>query len=193
MKKITRGLKTLDVFLTNRPYIWKVPTVSTSFVRSDHLAIMVAPQTLAKTERKHVFFRDVREHRKIEMEKRLEEYNWAIANNSRDVSEAVSILTDAIGRMYNDCFPLIKIKISSRDPPYMTPLVKHLCKMRNRQIGMGINPELQEKINILIRENQIRAVKAENRKFKRGSKEWWKPLLIQEDTQLLTKIVLKTL
>ncbi len=39
---------------------------------------------------------------------------------------------------------------------------------------MGINPELQEKINILIRENQIRAVKAENRKFKRGAKEWWR-------------------
>ena len=54
----------------------------------------------------------------------------------------------------------------------MTPLVKHLCKMRNRQIRMGISPELQEKINILIRENQIRAVKDENRKFKRGSKEW---------------------
>ncbi len=59
--------------------------------------------------------------------------------------------------------------VSSRDPPpYMSPLVKHLCKMRNRQIRMGINPELQEKINILIREDQIRAVKAENKKFKRG-------------------------
>ena len=46
--------------------------------------------------------------------------------------------------------------------------------MRNRQIRMGISPELQEKINILIRDNQIRAVKAENRKFKRGSKEWWR-------------------
>jgi hypothetical protein len=96
-------------------------------------------------------------------------------NNTRDASEAVSILTDAIGGMYiNDCFPLIKVKVSSKDLPYMTPLVKHLCKMRNRQIRMGISPELQEKINILIRENQIRAVKAENRKFKRGSKEWWR-------------------
>ena len=174
MKKFTRGLKTLDVFLTNRPYIWKVPTVFTSLVRSDHLAVMVAPQTVAKAERKHVFFRDVREHRKIEMEKRLKEYNWTSVNNTRDASEAVSILTDAIGGMYDDCFPLIKVKVSSRDPPYMTPLVKHLCKMRNRQIRMGISPKLQEKINILIRENQIRAVKAENRKFKRGSKEWWR-------------------
>jgi hypothetical protein len=108
------------------------------------------------------------------MEKRLKEYNWTSVNNTRDASEAVSILTDAIGGMYNDCFPLIKVKVSSRDPPYMTPLVKHLCKMRNRQIRMGISPELQEKINTLIRENQIRAVKAENRKFKRVSKEWWR-------------------
>ncbi len=51
VKKFTRGLKTLDVFLTNRPYIWKVPTAFTSLVRSDHLAIMVAPQTLAKAEK----------------------------------------------------------------------------------------------------------------------------------------------
>ncbi len=100
---------------------------------------MVAPQTLAKAERKHVFFRDVREHRKIEMEKKLKEYNWASVNNTRDASEAVYMLTDVIGRMYDDCFPLIKV--SFRDPPYMSPLVKHLCKMRNRQITMEINHE----------------------------------------------------
>ena len=29
----------------------------------------------------------------------------------------------------------------------MTPLAKHLCKIRNRQIKKGINPELQERIN----------------------------------------------
>jgi hypothetical protein len=139
---------------------------------------MVAPQTLAKAERKDMFFRDVREHHKIEMEKSLKEYNWTSVNNTRDASEAVSILTDAIGGMYNDCFPLAKVKVSSRDPPYMTPLVKHFCKMRNRQIRMGISRERQEKINILIRENQIRAVKAENRKFiKRGSKECWRTVI----------------
>ena len=67
--------------------------------------------------------------------------------------------------MFNDCFPLIKVKISSKDPPFMTPLVKHLCKIRNRQIKRGINPELQERINKVIRENQISAVREENRKF----------------------------
>ena len=57
---------------------------------SDHLAVMVSPRTHVKAERKHVFFRDVREHRKIEMEKRLKEYNWTSVNNTNDVSEAVS-------------------------------------------------------------------------------------------------------
>ena len=107
MKKFTRGLKTFQPCLR----VLLDPTT---------------PQTLAKAERKGS---TVWEHRKIEMEKRLKEYNWASVNNTRDASEAVSILTDAIGRMNNDCFPLIKVKISSRDPPYMTPLVKYLCKM----------------------------------------------------------------
>lgn len=68
----------MDVFMTNYPHIWK------SLDRSDHLAIMVSPQTLAKAERENVFFRDVREHRKIEMDKRLIEYNWAGVNRFTD-------------------------------------------------------------------------------------------------------------
>ena len=36
--------------------------------------------------------------------------------------------------IFNQCFPLIKVKVSSRDPPYMSPSVKHLCTVRNRNI-----------------------------------------------------------
>ncbi len=39
---------------------------------------------------------------------------------------------------------------------------------------MGISPTRLEKNNKLIRENQIRAIQHENRKFKRGSTEWWR-------------------
>jgi hypothetical protein len=42
-----------------------------SLVRSDHLAVMVHPYTTAKPLRKFVYFRDVREHRKIKMENNL--------------------------------------------------------------------------------------------------------------------------
>ena len=110
------------------------------------------------------------------MDKRLKEHNWADVNDTNDVDEAVCTLSNVIENMFNDCFPLIKVRVSSKDPPFMTPLVKHLCKIRNRQIGRGINPEVQEKINRLIRENQVSAVRGENRKFKRGTKEWWRTI-----------------
>ena len=55
----------------------------------------------------------------------------------------------------------------------MSPLVKQLCKIRNKQISRGANTELQERINKLIRDNQIRAVSNENKKYKQGAKGWW--------------------
>ena len=81
-----------------------------SLVRSDHLAIMVSPQTPAKAESENVFIRDVREHRKIEMDKRLKEYNWADVNNTNNVDEVVCTLSNVIGNMFNDCFPLSLVK-----------------------------------------------------------------------------------
>ena len=76
--------------------------------------------------------------------------------------------------MFPSGFPQIKVRISSRDPPFMSPLVKHLCNLRNKQIKTGINPDLQNQINKLIREHQIRAVRQENKKHHQGSRSWWK-------------------
>ena len=71
VKKSTRGRRILNVFLTNNPHLWNQPTVFKGLVRSDHLAVMVTPRIQAKPERKHVYFRDVRQHRKIDMENKL--------------------------------------------------------------------------------------------------------------------------
>ena len=51
----------------------------------------------------------------------------------------------------------------------MSPLVKHLCNKRNKQIKIGVNPDIQERINKLIRLNQIRSVNEENMKYNQGS------------------------
>ena len=67
--------------------------------------------------------------------------------------------------MYNECFPLIKVKISSRDPPFMSPLIKHLCNLRNKSMkryGFLIDTTLQERINNLIREFVKSAMKLLN-------------------------------
>lgn len=175
VKKFTRGQRILDVFLTNCPHLWKQPTVLKCLVRSDHLAVMVTPKILAKPERTFVYFRDVRHHRKINMENKLKACDWSNIYAAKNVEEAVLLLNKEIVSMFNESFPLIKIKSSTRDPPYMSPLVKHLCKIRNKQIHRGADTKLQEKINQLIRENQIRAVSNENNKNmnKCGTKDWW--------------------
>jgi len=55
--------------------------------------------------------------------------------------------------MFYESFPLIRVKVSSRDPPYMSPLVKRLSNIRNRTAHRGSHVEnliLQEKINTQI-------------------------------------------
>ena len=51
VRKVTRGHRVLDVFLTNCPHIWKPPVVFNGLVRSDHLAIMVTPRVAARPDR----------------------------------------------------------------------------------------------------------------------------------------------
>ena len=54
----------------------------------------------------------------------------------------------------------------------MSPLVKHLFKIRNKSIWKGDNEYLQSKIDVLIRQNTVRAVKNENGKNASGSNMW---------------------
>ena len=70
-----------------------------------------------------MYFRDVREHRKINMEKCLQKCDWSSISNSNEVDKATTLLNDKISSIFNEWFPLIKVKVSTRDPPYMSPLV----------------------------------------------------------------------
>ena len=62
---------------------------------------MITPKVLAKPERKHVYFRDVREHRKIDMENKLKECDWSSVYNTSDVDYAVTVLNELIVSLFN--------------------------------------------------------------------------------------------
>ena len=117
--------------------MWYQPTVLKGLVRSDHLAVMVTPRIQAKPEPKHVYFRDVRQNRKIDMENKLKFFVWSKVFSVNDVEEAVLLLNQEISLMFNESFPRIKVKTSSRDPTYMSPLVKYLSNIRNKQTNGG--------------------------------------------------------
>ena len=71
---------------------------------------------------------------------------------------------------FEKCFPLIKERSSTRDPPFMS-LKIYLLKLRKRAIqkrNMEAKLRLQERINKLIQENKLYAV----------NKKWDKKMVV---------------
>ena len=133
VKVPTRQDKILDIFLTNCPLLWKPGKVHKGLVRSDHLAVTVLPSTPAKPQRKYVSFRATRDHCKIAMDTKLSAFDFTSINNLDNPEESAKLLNTSLWSMFNESFPLVRVRVSSRDPPYMSPLVKHLCKVRNKR------------------------------------------------------------
>ncbi len=177
VKTPTRGANILDVFISNIPHYWKKVKVVKSLVRSDHKMIIVYPRETVKAKRTNFYFRDVRQHRKLNMWTELNDVDWnEIENEKQPLNEMVEKFYTTIWPKFEKCFPLIKVRTSTRDPPFISPLVKHLLKQRKRTIktrDSEANTRLQTQINNLIRRNQLNAVRNENRKCKSGTKDWW--------------------
>ena len=85
--------------------------------------------------------------------------------------EMASQFYETIWPKFEACFPLKKVRSSSRDPPFISPLAKYLLKKRKqamrRNDGESIT-RLQNQVNRLIHSNQVNVVKSE----KHRSKKW---------------------
>ena len=58
-------------------------------------------------------------------------------------------------------FQLLKCVLQIETPPFLSPIIKHLLKQRKnakKRHDVETNHRLQEKINQLIRKNQLKAV-----------------------------------
>ena len=102
VESFTRGQKILDVFLTNCPHLWNQLSVFKSLVRSDHLSSLVIPRIAVKPVRKTVSFRDIREQRKLCMDKKMNQFDWERLSISDDPSENVRRLSKTLLLMFNE-------------------------------------------------------------------------------------------
>ena len=189
VKTPTRGDNILDVFITNIPHFWKKIKVAKSLLRSDHKMIIAYPRETVKAKRKDFYFRDVRQHRKLNMWKELKDVDWnEIHNEEQSLDEMVEKFYATIWPKFEKSVPMIKVRTSTRDPPFISPLVKHLLKQRKRAIkarDSEANTWIQTQINKLIRRNQLKAVQNEYRKCKSGTKDWW------SNTNKITVVILE--
>ena len=71
-------------------------------VRSGHLFILVMPRIVVKPVRKTVSFRDVREHRKLCMAKKMDQFDWERFTICDDPSENVRRLSETLLLMFNE-------------------------------------------------------------------------------------------
>jgi hypothetical protein len=154
----------LDVFITiNFLHYWKKVQVRKGLLRSDHNIIITFPKDAIKAKRTNLFFRDVRHHRKQRMFSDLDSVDWIkIINNELSSDVMATRFYETLWSKFETCFPLIKVRSSSRDPPFMSPFVQHLLK-KGKQ-AMRMNDEetitrLQNQINRFIHSNQVNAVR----------------------------------
>ena len=109
----------------------------------------------------------------IGRKKCLDTVDWTkITNENLSSGEMAGQFYETIWPKFETCFPLKKVRSSSRDPPFMSPLVKYLLKKRKQAIRRNDEESitrLQSQINRPIHSNQVNAVKSE----KHGSKKWW--------------------
>ena len=124
----TGGDSFLDNCFTNRPDLFGKTYPIKMLIKTDHLGFIVPAGKKLKPIRQKVQFRDCREHRKRALYLALASGCWDEVLEADNIETAVNILELKILSNINRCMPLRTVTLSSRDPRWMTPLVKYMLR-----------------------------------------------------------------
>ncbi|CAB3980944.1 Hypothetical predicted protein [Paramuricea clavata] len=134
------------------------------------MGVILPAGTKLKPMRRKVEFRDCRKHRKEDFHKALAEEDWEDVSQSTNVNDAVNCLERMIMDHMNKCMPTKTVSISSRDPYWMSPLIKSLLKSKSR-----IARSQKDRLSLI--NKRISDVICQNRRNFRalvGSRTWWR-------------------
>jgi len=111
------------------------------------------------------------------MLQKLQATDWSPVLAENDINIAIEKFYCIVHEDFKNSFPAIRVRMSSKDPSFMSPLLKHLLCKRNKLLRKGMVQEagsLQPRITQLIKENQLNLTKVNKQKHDTGSKSWWK-------------------
>ena len=160
----TRGVAYLDNVLTNRPDLFGKCAPFSISIKTDHTAVILPAGSKLKPVRQKVRIRDCRKHRKEALYLELAGETWDSVLETNDVEEAVNNLETLIHSHMDRCMPFRTVSISSRDPAWMTPLLKSLLRSKSRfgQYSGDRLREINRRISEVISENIRRIVNIAN-------------------------------
>ena len=165
----TRGESCLDNYLTNREDLFNKCHPIQMLMKTDHKGVIMPAGSKLKPIRQKVQIRDVREHRKRNFYIALNSGDWDDVFTSTDVNCAVNTLENKIINLMDSHMPLRTVSMSSRDPSWMSPLLKSILrdKARISNFSKDLLITINERISEVISENR------RERPKRLGSRDWW--------------------
>ena len=163
-KNPTRFEKILDKVLCSKPELYKPTSVINCYLSTDHLAVYCEPLQ-EKTERYHASFRKASFANREVFGITLDRVDMSLIDYSCP-DLAFTQLNNLLLELLDVTCPIKTVRLSARDPNYMTPLLKSLLKKKYRMKKKDrISTEIENAIKMEIKKNLT--------KSKRGTKSWW--------------------
>ena len=126
----TRGKNRLDKILcSDESYFNGIERV-TSTLRTDHMGL-VAYHGVEQSEKKVVYFRDHRFANKNHLNYLLDTHDLNYFLNYNDPNVMLGELSNKLLNLYKVACPLKRVVLSSKDPPFMTPVIKYLLRKKH--------------------------------------------------------------
>ena len=135
------------------------------------LALVVESRVPIPTVRRKVSFRDQRHHKRCQFNLALDEFDFSPLLLIEDPQIASDYMIDTLFDLYNLYCPLETVKLSNKDPPCMSTLVKLLLKKKQQLMRRHKHRDadlVSSQISALLVSNIASDKKA------KGSAKWWK-------------------
>ena len=101
-------------------------------IKTDHEGFVLPAGLKLKPVRRKVLVRDCREHRKQSFYLALATLYCSDCFNAVDINKADEVLEEKILAVMDKCVPQKSVRMSSRDPVWMSPLVKCMLRTKSR-------------------------------------------------------------
>ena len=192
----THGDNLLDKVFVNRPDIFKTSVVK-SLIKTKHSAVFISAlmsneSCVVKNGRKKITFPDLRQHNIDKLRYMTGTFDWSMLHNS-DIQTLYDSFLYTLRGILDTAIPKITVTLGPRDPPYVTPLVKHLLNTRNKLIRKGKSAEaavLAQKNNEIITSIRVHSL---NKLEDATAKELWaavnpKPKALSTENSFLNNV-----
>ena len=132
----TREQRTIDLFFTNKPYLYKPPVLLAPIAKSDHAVLLFQPvkKYVAVKTVMHKMVPDFSPSNKMAFHQLMIEYDFMqLTKENISNDELVEVLLSTIKSMFELCFPLrlFLFKLKSNDAPWMNAAIKIVMKKRD--------------------------------------------------------------